>query len=137
MARAATFCRPGRRGVGRCQRGSGTILLAATVLVLAVIAGALTVVATYIAAAHAVRGAADLTAVSAAADQVRGQDACATARRIAGANGVHLVACRVIGDSFDFVVTVAVERTVRGWLPSLPGAIRATAHAGRVGMVGG
>lgn len=110
--------------------------MVATVLVLAVVAGALTLVATYIAAAHAVRGAADLTAISAAADRVRGQDACATARRIAAANGVRLVVCRVAGDSLDFVITVTVERTVRRWLPSLPTEIGATAHAGRVGMVG-
>lgn len=120
--------------VGRRQRGSGTLLVAATVLVLAVIAGTLALISSYLAAAHAARGAADLVALSAAADQVRGREACSTARRLAQSNQVRLVSCRVTGDSLDFVVTVTVERTLPVLLPSLPGGVRATANAGRVGM---
>lgn len=118
------------------ERGSGTLLAAAAVVVLAAVAGLLVVLAAYLAAAHAARAAADLAALSAAADQIRGLEPCLAAGRIAAANGARLVACRLTGDSLDFVVSVSVAAAVRGNWPGLPGEVRAEAHAGRAGLAG-
>lgn len=133
--------RPSRRdgGSGRTgggQRGSGTVLVLAVTIVLMAITGVLVVIAGYIAAAHAARGAADLVALSGAAAQARGQSACPAARRIASENGVRLMACTVEGDSWDFVVSVTVEKPVTLSVPSLPHSVRETAHAGRLGLAG-
>jgi secretion/DNA translocation related TadE-like protein len=123
-------------GVRRVQgeRGSGTLLGVAVVLVLAVVAGGVLVVAGYIAAVHHARSAADMVALSGAAQQARGDGACRAAARIATANSVRLVGCQVRGDSFDFVVSVTVEQMVRA--PALlPQSVAAGAHAGRLGLL--
>lgn len=124
------------RGPRTGQRGSGTLLVAATILVLMLLAGCLTLIAGFIAAAHAARGAADLVALSAAAKYAEGQDACSVARRLAGSNRVRLTSCRVTGDSLDFVVAVTVEQPYRVWVPVLPQQVSATAYAGRLGIIG-
>lgn len=117
------------------QRGSGTLLVAAVIVVLVALTGALGLVGRYLAAAHAARGAADLAALSAAAQRARGEAACPAADRIAAANGVRLTGCRVTGDSLDFVVSVTVRQPVPALLPALPEGVAATAHAGRLGII--
>lgn len=119
----------------RDERGAGTVLMIAAVLVAAVLAGLVLVVQGYVAAVHHARSAADLVAVSAAARQLRGHDACRAAAAVAEANAVRLRACRVRGDSFDFVVSVTVEQPVRAPAPMLPAVVPATAHAGRIGLL--
>ena len=69
---------------------------------------AVMVVASALMVVERVRGAADLVAVSAAAAQADGGDACVAASRIATANQVELRDCRTAGDLLDFVVTVTV-----------------------------
>jgi secretion/DNA translocation related TadE-like protein len=56
---------------------------------------------------HAVDGAADLVALSAAASAQRGEPGCEVARHVASANGVALAACRLVGA--DVVVAVREE----------------------------
>lgn len=121
----------GRCRVARGQRGSGTLLIAAVVLMVAALAGVGLVLAGYVAAQHAAAGAADLSALSGAAAQVGGTDACAAAGRVARANGVVLKACTVSGDSFDFVVRTTVTRQLRA-PPGLPATVTASAEAGRL-----
>ncbi len=121
----------GRRRKARGQHGSGTLLIAAAVLVMMVFAGVGLVLAGYLAAQHAAAGAADLSALSGAAAYVRGEDACAAAGRVARANGVVLKVCAVSGDSFDFVVRTTVTRHLRS-PPGLPGTVTASAEAGRL-----
>jgi secretion/DNA translocation related TadE-like protein len=127
--------RAARPGAGGSQRGSGTALIAAALLVAALVAAAVLVVAGYLAALHHVRAAADLVALSGAATQARGGDACRTAGELAGRNGVRLADCRARGDSFDFVVSTTVVQPVGTPLPLLPAAVSATAHAGRLGLL--
>lgn len=134
-ARSSSSGGSGRR-TGGDERGSGTVLILAVTVVLVAVTGGLVVIAGYVAAAHAARGAADLVALSGAAAHARGQSACLSARRIGAENGVHLVACTVKGDSWDFVVTVTVEQPVAFSVPSLPRSVPATAHAGRLGLAG-
>lgn len=113
------------------ERGSGTLLIAAVVLLVMVLAGVGVLLAGYVAAQHAAADAADLSALSAAAAYVRGRDACAAARGVARANQVGLTACRVSGDSLDFVVEVTVVRQLRA-PPGLPASVAARAEAGRL-----
>ena len=126
------------RGCGRRtgERGSGTVLVAAVVLVLMAVTAALLVIGGYLLAADRARGAADLVAVSAAAEQAGGGHGCRSAARLAERNGVGLVRCEVTGDSLDFVVSVTVRQAVRVRLPLLPNGVPATSHAGRLGVVG-
>jgi secretion/DNA translocation related TadE-like protein len=83
------------------------------------------VVAAVVAAQHRLDAAADLSALSAAAELQRGRDACGAAVDIARDNAVGIARCRVDGD--DVVVTVA--RTLS--LPfGLQGSLTSTARAG-------
>lgn len=126
--------RPTRLG-GQGERGSGTVLAAGTVLLLMAVAAAILVVGAYVVAADHARGAADLVAISAAAKVTQRGDGCRAAGDIARRNGVALARCTVRGDRFDFVVSVTVRQPVRLRLPLLPDAVRATSHAGRLGVI--
>ena len=113
----------------RTEGGSGSLLVAIGILVAGVALAVVVAVSTGLAAAHRVRAAADLVAVSAAAELADGGQACRIAARIAAANAVVLRECEVRGDLVDFAVTVVVaQRPWAGWLPELT----ARAHAGRV-----
>lgn len=123
---------PAARGV---QRGSGTALVAAVVLVLLAAAVVVLVVATFLVAADRARGAADLVALSAAAEQARAGNGCRAAAGVAELNGVGLVRCASKGDPFDFVVSVTIRQPVALNLPLLPDGMLATSHAGRRGVL--
>lgn len=127
---------PGWWAAGRVrQRGSGTALAAAVVLLLLAVAASVLVVAAFLAVADRARGAADLVALSAAAEQSRGGDGCQVARQFAELNGVRLTRCTVGGDSLDFVVSVTIRQPIDLQLPLLPRAVPATSHAGRLGIL--
>ena len=112
------------------ERGSGTMLVVAAVLLIALAGTVVMLVGGTLAAVERVRGAADLVAVSAAAAQADGGDACVAASRIATANQVELRNCRTAGDLLDFVVTVTVAAPA-GSLPDRFG-YTARSHAGWV-----
>lgn len=88
--------------------------------------------AAYLAAAHRVRSAADLAALSGATAETRGEDGCAAARVAARSNGAEVTRCEQAGDDLDFVLTVRVERSVPILVPGLPGHVWAVAYAGPV-----
>jgi secretion/DNA translocation related TadE-like protein len=120
---------------GHNQRGSGTVLVAGVCLAVAAVAAVILVVGGYLVAAGRARGAADLVALSAAAERARGGDACRAAAGIARDNSVVLVRCAISGDSLDFVAQVTVRQPVRVRLPLLPDGVPATSLAGRLGVV--
>jgi len=120
---------------GSQERGSGTVLVAGVVLVLMAVTAAILVVGGYLVAADRARGAADLVAVSAAAEQAGLGQGCRVAASVARLNGVQLMRCLVEGDSLDFVVSVTVRQPVRTRLPLLPDGVPATSHAGRLGVM--
>ncbi len=130
------------RGWGTCrtgrdrhdQHGSGTVLVAGSVVMLMAVAAAILVIGSYLVAADHARGAADLVAISAAAKVAQLGDGCRTAADVAHRNGASLVRCTVRGDSLDFVVSVTVLQPVRVRLPLLPDGVPATSHAGRLGV---
>ena len=86
--------------------------------------------ATYLAAVHHVRGAADLAALSGAVAVQAGEDGCAASRRVARANETSLLTCDLIGDAVDFVISVKVVGTVRLNVLGLPTKVIGLAHAG-------
>lgn len=119
------------RSRSRNQRGSGTVMTAAVVLVAALLTGLLAVIAGYLAALDRARGAADLVAVSAAIAQDQGRPGCQAAKEIAARNAVRLITCRIDGDSIDFVASVKVALKVAG-PRQLSAEVVAKAHAGKL-----
>lgn len=105
-----------RRQAG--ERGSAVVwMMTATWLVVAAVVIVLMVAGGF-GARQKARAAADMAALSAAADGPS-QQSCAAAHRIARANGAVLVTCRHLGGgTFD----VATEVAMPGWLSPLPPA---------------
>lgn len=70
------------------------------------------------AATHTARAAADLSALAGAHGLRAGEDPCAAARTVAGANGAELASCRA--DGLDVVVraSVSVDLGVVGVRPA-------------------
>jgi secretion/DNA translocation related TadE-like protein len=118
----ARFNPEGRR---RTDAGIATVWAVAWIFVCLMIGWLGQLVATVVSAQHHLDGAADLSALSGAAQLQRGQDGCAAATGIARANQATTSRCRVDGD--DVVVTV-------GSVVSLPfglqGRLTSTARAG-------
>ncbi len=110
------------------ERGSGTLLMFAAVVLIGALAAAGIAVAGVWVAIQRVQAAADLVAVSAAAAQAGGQDACVAAGRLARANQVELRDCSIAGDLIDFAVTV----TIAAPPGSLPVDFTTRSHAGWV-----
>ncbi len=112
------------------ERGAGTALVAAALMVVTVACGVGVLVAGWIDSVHRARSAADLSALSAAQVYVLGGDACHTAARAAASNGGVLDSCRVEGDIQSFVVRVKVSVALRPVVPGAPTLAGATAVAG-------
>jgi secretion/DNA translocation related TadE-like protein len=117
------------------QRGSGTLMTAVVMAVILLVTGVSVLVCVVALAQRDAANAADLSALSGAAAVAKGQDPCPTASRIAVANGVKLLRCRVSGDAVDFVVSVEVQRRLDLALGLRP-TVHAEAHAGRLGSAG-
>lgn len=108
------------------------MLMVGVMIVVMALALAGCCVAAYLAAAHRVRSAADLAALSGATALTRGDDGCAAARRSARSNGAEVTLCEQAGDDLDFVLTVRAERSVPILVPGLPGRVWAVAYAGPI-----
>ena len=116
--------------VRQSERGSGTMLMVGVLAVVTMFGLTGMVVAGYAMAAHAARAAADLAALSGAADLAAGGDGCSAARRVTRANRAVLESCSRVGDQVDFVLTVQVAASLALSVPGLPRSISAAAHAG-------
>ncbi|MGY1820659.1 Rv3654c family TadE-like protein [Geodermatophilus sp. SYSU D00079] len=93
------------------QRGSATVWVVALAGVLAAVGVAAVLVGAAVVGRHRATGAADLAALAAAEQAVRGRpDACSVAARVAAANTARLTSCGVDGAA---VVEVAVSVPVR------------------------
>lgn len=127
----------------RDERGSGTLLTLAAVVVLVSLAMVLVLGGGYLIGWRQASSAADLTALSAAtaanglvaeptatavsADEKRAL--CAVAKATARANGVRLVECAVRGVLPAVVIAVEVGRPVSAPLTGLPKTLPAKAWA--------
>ncbi|MGY1635690.1 Rv3654c family TadE-like protein [Geodermatophilus sp. SYSU D00742] len=108
------------------ERGSATVWVVALAGVLAAIGVAAVLVGVAVVGRHRASAAADLAALAAAEQAVRGRaDVCGVAARVAEANGARLTGCGVDGAA---VVEVAVVVPVRlGRLGMREAAARARA----------
>lgn len=112
------------------ERGSGSMLMIGVIGALWLLGLGVMCMATYLAAIHHVRGAADLAALSGAVAVQAGEDGCAASKRVALANETSLLTCARVGDAVDFVISVKVVGSVRLHVPGLPAKIVGFAHAG-------
>jgi secretion/DNA translocation related TadE-like protein len=125
-----------KRPVG--DRGSATIWVLATCVLLLVLGGVATVRAAAVLARHRAEATADVAALAAAGQLGTGRAPCAAAGWVARRNSARLESCRVRADPAERggVVDVVVSLAVR-----LPGigvtSVRASARAGRGVGVGG
>lgn len=95
----------------RTERGAVTVPAAAIAVLLVVAALIVTEMAGLVRLRHRVAAAADLAALSATQASVGGQDACATAERIAVRNGAEVLLCRMDYD----VATITTRAVSRSW----------------------
>lgn len=124
---------PGPRGP---ERGSGTVLALALVMVLCLLTASGTVLLSAVVASHRARAAADLAALAAAGPWVEGvslDSACARATRVAAANGATLRSCAASGESL--VVAVGVRPGI-GLVPAAEARARAGPPPGDGGATG-
>jgi secretion/DNA translocation related TadE-like protein len=113
----------------RNERGSGSMLMIAMLVVVLSLAWAAAVIAGYLVAAHRARSIADLAAISGAAAVRQGGEGCPAVRRIVERQGAT-ARCSQVGDAIDFVVTVTVQVSVPTTFPGLPSKVSGTGHAG-------
>ena len=121
----------GCRG-GRDERGAGTVLMVAVMLITAMVAFVAACLLAWFGHAHRVRAAADLAALAAADAFGSGRDACTAARAAATSNGVTLTACAVDSNGTDFVVRVTVRTDARPRLTFGPAQFTQSSEAGNV-----
>lgn len=111
---------------GATERGAATVMAAAAVGVLVLLLGLGLQLGAATLARHRAETAADLAALAAAREAVRGEDlACARAGEVATANGAVLRSCRWSG----WTVAVGTTAATRG-VPSVIGDAEGRALAG-------
>lgn len=108
----------------RDEGGAATVLVLAMAGLLCFVAVALAAVGGLVRAQRTAQSAADLAALAAATLEAAGDDGCAQAAVVAGANGAVLVSCSVRGLEARVVVEVAGPRWV-GRRATLMGEARA------------
>ena len=96
----------------RDERGGATVFAVACLAVMLLVGAALGVVAAMVAAQRTAQSAADLAALSGAAELGRGRDPCSAVAVVAEANGASVTGCSVSGRD----VVVAVEVAGPHWL---------------------
>ncbi len=122
----------GRRG----ESGSGTVLVAGAMGVVAVVLCGGLLVAEAVRVAHRAASAADLAALAAAGGPARGEGAdCAAAAGVAAPVGARVVRCSGLPDGSVLVVVEVPTRWPAGWI-GLPDAATGSARAGPTVVVG-
>lgn len=114
----------------RDERGVGTVLTAGVCAVLLLVAWMSSVLVVWLAQVSATQAAADLSALAAAGALSQGDDVCGAADSVARRNDAQLVACRVQGDEWSFVVEVSVSQALRPAVLGAPATVERTAAAG-------
>ncbi|HEX4472624.1 MAG TPA: Rv3654c family TadE-like protein [Nocardioides sp.] len=94
----------------RGERGSAVVLVVAMAGVLVLVGAALAVVAAMVVDHRTAQAAADLAALAGARGAGSGGDACATAARVAAADGARLTGCVVAGRDVEVEVEVPGPR---------------------------
>jgi secretion/DNA translocation related TadE-like protein len=112
------------------ERGAATLVMLGVLAVVVTLAVAGMIIGGYVVAVHRARAAADLAALSGAAEFVRGGAPCPAVRRATGENQAMLVDCDQVGDQLDFVITARVRVAIGRTVPGLPRSVEAVAYAG-------
>jgi secretion/DNA translocation related TadE-like protein len=112
------------------ERGAATFVMLGVLAVVISLAVAVMILGGYVVAVHRARTAADLAALSGAAEFARGGEPCPVARRAAVENQAKLVSCDQVGDQLDFVITARVRVAIGQTVPGLPRSVEAVAYAG-------
>jgi len=116
----------------RDQRGSGTVLMAAVMLIAAMVAFICAVMIAWFGCVHQARSAADLAALAGADAYAIGGDACAAASRTAANNSAELTACAVDSNGLQFIVRVTVRVKFQPQVPFGPDSLTHQSEAGDV-----
>lgn len=124
---------PGGWRVATQDRGSGTVLTVAVLMVLVVTAAVGVWMSGWIGCIHQARNAADLSAVAGAQAHQLGGDGCAVALATAQLNGAELSSCEVTIGAGEFIVDVQVELELR---PHVRGGPTRVTEKSRAGLVG-
>lgn len=111
------------------ERGGGSFLMMGVIAVVLVVAFVGGMMAARLNDSRRIREVADLSALSAARAQARGQPACDYAKQSAESNNARIVHCQIDTGCGEFVVSVEVEANSKIQLPGL-GKIKALAKAG-------
>lgn len=122
----------GTPGSGGDQRGGGSVLTIAVVMVLAVVGMVGAWQAGWLSSGARARSVADLVALAAADAQQSGRPACEVAQQAATDNQAELESCEVTTGWGEFVVDVAVAVRLTPQVAGAPTTVRATARAGVV-----
>jgi secretion/DNA translocation related TadE-like protein len=121
------------RGSSERERGSASLWVLVCAVLVLVVGSVGTLRTLAVLARHRAESAADLVALAAAARIGVGTDYCAAAGRIAEANALQLVACRLALDTGERSGSVTVQVRVRVALPIVGGQdVVASARAGRL-----
>lgn len=112
------------------ERGAATFVMLGVLAVVISLAMAGMILGAYVVAIHRAKTAADLAALSGAAEFERGGSACPVVRKTAERNDATLVSCDQVGDQLDFVITARVRVTIGRTAPGLPRSVEAIAYAG-------
>jgi len=114
------------------QRGSGTVLMIAVMLIAAMVAFVGACLLAWFGCVHKARAAADLAAVAGADAYNTGADACSAASQAAVSNKAQLTACRVDTNGYDFIVRVTVQVAASPHLAFGPDHFEETSAAGNI-----
>lgn len=114
------------------DRGSGTVLTVAIMMVLVLMAAVGVWISGWLGCMHQARNAADLGAVAGAQAHQLGGDGCAVARATAELNGGQLSECEVTTGAGEFIVDVQVEVELRPQVRGGPTRVTEQARAGVV-----
>lgn len=114
------------------ERGMGTMMIMAVVLLLMMLAGMIGIGGQYLVAKHRAQRAADLAALAGAQSLGSGKNGCVQARTYAKKNDRRVADCKIAGDTGDFVLTIRVEAPVPVRVGMVPRNIAVSANAGPV-----
>lgn len=126
---------PAQRAREPNERGAGTLMVAGVLVVLVSVTLMSFWAIGWLASAQSARSVADLAAVAGAQELVSGGDACASARRVADANGGQVVRCEVRTAGVDFRVIVKVQVPLLPRVLGQPAWISGSAVSGPVLLV--
>ncbi len=114
------------------ERGAGTLYIAGAIFAI-VMAGLVSGwIVGWLGCAQRANAVADLAAISAAKAKAAGKKPCPFANRTAAANNAKVTSCRILGNDYQFDVTVTVTVQLFPAIKLGPKTIAGTSTAGTI-----